>query len=214
MLNIKCFQVNMVEENCYVVSDHTKQAVIIDDGALYAEEHEAIDRYIRNEGLELKESLCTHGHFDHTFGLGHIYQTYWLRPRIHTLDARLYTQLNRLVEMMRGTTMVLDVAPLGPALGEGDIVTFGETTLQVMCTPGHTPGGVCFYCAAESVLFSGDSLFQLSIGRTDFPGGSYDSLIGALKEKVMVLPADTRVYPGHGSTTTIGYEAMHNPYVS
>lgn len=214
MLNIKCFVVNMLEENCYVVSDDTKQAVIIDDGAWIRGEHCSIDEYIRREGLTLTHILNTHAHFDHSMGNGHLWATYGLKPEMSNRDAELYTNLSLQVQSMLGHKMKVDVAPLGDMLKEDDIIKFGNHTLKVLETPGHTPGGVCFYCKEEGVLFSGDSLFEQSIGRTDFPGGSALDLISSLQNKVMTLPDNTVVYPGHGNSTTIERERRYNPYLN
>ena len=225
MLKIKCFLVNMVEENCYVVSDETKEAVIIDDGACIRGEHEAIDNYISREGLTLKHVLNTHAHFDHTMGNAHLYERYGLKPEISHGDAELYTNLSLQVQSILGRKLKVETAPLGTMLKEGDIITFGNYRLRVIETPGHTPGGICFYCrpiaekradshATEAgVLFSGDSLFEQSIGRTDFPGGSAFDLIHNLRNKIMSLPDNTIVYPGHGNKTTIGQERRYNPFV-
>ncbi|MBR3115592.1 MAG: MBL fold metallo-hydrolase [Bacteroidaceae bacterium] len=213
MLNIKCFVVNMVEENCYVVSDETKEAVIIDDGAYIRGEHEAIDDYISRNGLTLTHVLNTHAHFDHTMGNAHLYRTYGLKPEISTGDAELYTDLSLQVQSILGRRLKVETVPLAPTLKEGDIITFGTHKLRVIETPGHTPGGICFYCREEAIIFSGDNLFEQSIGRTDFPGGNAFDLISSLQNKVMTLPDNTVVYPGHGGSTTIELERRYNPFL-
>ena len=114
--------------------------------------------------------------------------------------------------MFLGTANRHPMPALGRLLNEGNEITFGSHTLQVIHTPGHTPGGICFYCAEEKVLFSGDSLFCMSIGRTDFPGGNYEQLVSSLRNKIMTLPADVKVYSGHGEATSIGFERENNPY--
>lgn len=212
MIKIKCFTVNMVEENCYVLSDDTHEAVIIDDGAYLRGEHQAIDDYVAREGLHLKHVLNTHAHFDHTLGNYHLYQTYGLKPEMSVADAELYGNLSLQVQSLLGRKLNVSVAPVDHFLHDGDIIRFGSHQLQVIETPGHTPGGICLYCRQENILFSGDSLFQQSIGRTDFPGGNAFSLITSLKERVITLPDNTKVYPGHGGTTTIGQERLYNPY--
>ncbi|MBO4486746.1 MAG: MBL fold metallo-hydrolase [Bacteroidaceae bacterium] len=225
MLNIKCFVVNMVEANCYVISDETAEAVIIDDGACIRGEHQAIDDYLNRNGLTLKHVLNTHGHFDHTMGNAHLYATYGLKPRLCALDSELYTNISLQVQSMLGRRLTIDVAPLGPALNEGDSIRFGNHSLKVIHTPGHTPGGLCFYCRPDKapspdkhqnsgLLFSGDSLFEQSIGRTDFPGGNGVHLIRSLRDKIITLPPDTIVYPGHGNSTTIERERHYNPYLN
>lgn len=213
MLNIKRFVLNMLEENCYIISDETKEAILIDDGAYYDKEHQAIDEYIANEGLTLKHIVCTHAHFDHTWGMHHLYQTYGLKPEIHPDDAEFYANLPLQILSIYGYQFDAPSAPVGTLLHEGDTVQFGSHKMQVIHTPGHTPGGICLYCAEEGVLFSGDTLFEMSVGRTDFPGGSMEALLDCLKNKIMPLPADTKVYPGHGNATTIGNEQKFNSFI-
>lgn len=212
MIKIKCFTVNMLEENCYVLSDDTHEAVIIDDGAYIRGEHQAIDHYIVRENLIPKHVLNTHGHFDHTLGNFHLYQTYGLKPEMSTADADLYDHLSLQIQSILGRKLKVEVVSVEHFLHDGDTIRFGNHQLQVIETPGHTPGGICLYCRQENILFSGDSLFRQSIGRTDFPGGNALSLISSLKERVMTLPDSTKVYPGHGEPTTIGEERYFNPY--
>jgi len=214
MINIKRFAVNMTEENCYIVSDESKEAVIIDDGAFSTGEHQDIDLYIQKEGLKPTHVLCTHGHFDHTLGLAHVYETYGLKPEMQQADAELYINLSLQIKLITGFALDAPTAPLGNPLHEGDTITFGTHQLQVIETPGHTPGGVCFYCKEEDTLFSGDTLFQMSIGRTDFPGGNLESLLGNIQSKLLILPANTTIYPGHGNPTTIETEQKYNPFLN
>lgn len=213
MLKIKRIVVNMLEVNCYIVSDDSKEALIIDDGAFFPNEHQAIDHYLQFESLTLKHVICTHGHFDHTFGLSNLYNTYGLKPQLHAKDAELYINLPQQIQLMMGTTMQVDTAPLGNTLKEGDVITLGTHQFEVIETPGHTPGGICLYCAEENTLFSGDSLFEMSIGRTDFPGGNTEDLISSLKNKLLTLPDNTKVYTGHGNPTTIGHERQYNLFL-
>ena len=218
MLTVKCFVTNMVSENCYVVSDETKEAVIIDDGAFSDEENSAIDTYITEHNLVPKHLLCTHAHFDHTLGCCHIYEKYGLKPLIHLKDTELYLNLPLQIEAILGHVgqqflSQVRVAPVGDALTESRQITFGSHTLAAIETPGHTPGGVCLYCESEATLFSGDSIFQYSIGRTDFPGGDHLALVSSIKSKLLPLPVRTIIYPGHGATTTIQQEKLHNPYL-
>lgn len=213
MLNIKRFLTNMIAENCYVVSDDTREAVIIDCGAEDPEHEAMIARYIEAEQLHPVRQIYTHAHFDHIFGCGFVEEHYHIAPECHAADAPLYNNMDGQCVMFLGTHNRHRMPALGGLLSEGDEIRFGNHSLQVICTPGHTPGGVCFYCASEKVLFSGDSLFSMSIGRTDFPGGNFEALRSSLKQKIMTLPEDVKVYPGHGGTTTIGYEKDNNPYM-
>jgi len=226
MLTIKTFTVNPLEENMYVVSDEAKHAVIIDCGAIYPDEHEAIKQYISNAGLTPVAHLLTHAHFDHIWGVSFIYNTYGLAPRLHAADLALYSNLDNQLKLFALPATHSHLPPAGPCLtpgGEasaGDEVTNGEITtgleghpLRVIHTPGHTPGGVCFYFEKDKVLFSGDSLFRMSIGRTDLPGGDYPTLITSLTNLISFLPDDTDIYPGHGPMTTASLERRGNPYL-
>lgn len=213
MLNIQRFIVNMIQENCYIVSDETKEGVIIDCGAFYKEEKEAIKEYIEKNGLTIKHLLDTHLHFDHVFGNEFLFNTFGLQPEGSERDLPLYEHIDQQLSDFLGLQdYPIHLPPLKRCLDDGDTVTFGTHTFKVIATPGHTPGGLDFYCAEEKVLFSGDSLFRRSVGRTDFPGGNYNELITSLKKKVLVLPDDVKVLPGHMLSTTIGYEKENNPY--
>lgn len=213
MLTIKTFQVNMIGENCYVVSDETREAVVIDCGAFSAQEKQAIANYIEAERLQVKHLLCTHVHFDHVFGNAFLAERYGLKPAFHAADQPLYDNLA--TQVMDFIQVKYDVPqpPAAPHLADGDEVRFGTHAFTVIHTPGHSPGGVSFYCAAEGVLFSGDSLFRYSIGRTDLTGGDYRALIDSLSSKILTLPEQVTVYPGHGPTTTVGAEKRNNPYL-
>lgn len=213
MLNIKSFTVNPLGENTYLLWDETKKAAIVDCGAFFEEEKAAIDSFIIENELQVERLLLTHGHFDHIFGAQHIYDRYGIGPEIGEDDVLNYQAGKEQVRLFMHRDIPLDLPPLKGTFRKGDILSFGNTTLQVIATPGHTLGGVCFYDATDSVLLSGDSVFQGSIGRTDLPGGNYETLIKSLSEKIMTLPENTRVLPGHGGETTIAYEKMYNPYL-
>lgn len=214
MLTIQRFENNAVCENCYIVSDETREAVIIDCGAYTQHEEQLISQYIENNHLKITHLLCTHAHFDHIFGNSFITQTYQVAPECHPADEQLHMGLADQMRMFMGQNYTKEVPKLGNFLKEGEQISFGNHKFTVIHTPGHTPGGVCFYCREEKVIFTGDSLFQMSIGRTDFPGGSYHDLIESLTKKIMILPDDVTVYPGHGDQTTIGHEKHGNPYLT
>lgn len=213
MLNLHCFTVNFIEENCYVVSDDTGEAVIVDCGAFFPEECETISRYIAQEGLTLRHHLLTHGHFDHVFGAQFLADTYGLRPELSRDEVATYEQAADQMRAFLHRDFPLSLPPVGATFGDGDEVSFGRHTLRVIATPGHTPGGVCYYCEAEGLLLSGDSLFRREIGRCDLPGGSEPQLVGGLKRAILALPDDVNVYPGHGPATTVGEERRENPYL-
>lgn len=213
MLCIQRFIVNMIQENCYIVSDETNEGVIIDCGAFYREEKEAIKKYIEDKHLTIKHLLDTHLHFDHVLGNEYLFDVFHLQPEANDRDLSLYQNIDKqLTDFIGLQNYPIHLPPLKRSLDEGDTVTFGTHTFSVIATPGHTPGGIEFYCKEEKVLFSGDSLFRRSIGRTDFPGGDYNSLIKSLKEKILTLPEDVKVLPGHSLSTTIGNERKTNPY--
>ena len=212
MMEIKTFVCNMLQENCYVVSDATNECVIIDCGAYYEEERRAIVDYIREHQLTPKHLLATHGHLDHHFGNNTIYEVFGLKPEVHSGDERMMSHLERQAESLYGMRLGYEMPPVGKILEDGEQVTFGTHTLKVIATPGHSRGCVCFFDETEHVLFSGDTLFHGSIGRTDFQGGSMLQIIQSLR-MLAQLPDDTRVYCGHGPSTTIGDELRMNPYM-
>ncbi len=213
MLTIKCFTCNMLAENCYVVSDETRDCVIIDCGAYYPEEGQAIVGYIRQQQLTPRHLLCTHGHFDHCMGNGYIFRAFGLKPRAHQDDSFLMEKMERQTSDILGIPIHLDVPPVGSYLTDSDNITFGSHTWQILHTPGHTPGGIVFYDADEHIAFSGDTLFRMSIGRTDFERGSYADMMTSLHMLATQLPADTKIYAGHGPETTMADEIRYNPYL-
>ena len=213
MITVKTFCFNLLQENTYVVSDDTKECVIIDCGAYYEEERTAITQYIEKEGLTPKHLLCTHGHFDHNFGIDTIFQAYGLKPEIAAEDEYLINDLNDQFKDIVGVPLRRDFPKAGHFFEPDEVIRFGNHELKILKTPGHTPGGVVFYCEEEKVAFSGDTLFRMSVGRTDFKGGSYEDLMNSLKNVVGKLPADTVVYSGHGPKTIIDEELRYNPYL-
>ncbi len=215
MLRIQTFVTNLLQENCYVVSDDSGEAVIVDCGAYFEDDYAALQAYIVREHLHPVRHLLTHGHFDHCFGAQWVEDTYGLKPEVSQADAETYYLQPRQIEQFLHRTFPLSLPPLGQTFMEGDVFRFGNGhTLNVLSVPGHTPGGVCFYEESEGVLFSGDSLFRASIGRADLPGSDPQALITTLKTKILTLPPQTRVFPGHGSETSIAFERLYNPYLS
>lgn len=202
----------MIRENCYVVSDSSSECVIIDCGAYYEEERKAITDYIRNNKLQPKHLIVTHGHLDHNFGNNTIFSEFGLKPEVSADDASLMSDLKKQAEEMFGMTVDYDFPPVDHFFEIDEEITFGSHKIKTIPTPGHTPGGMTFYCEEEGVAFTGDTLFRESIGRTDFEGGSAFMIINSLRELAQ-LPDETVVLPGHGDKTTIGYELAHNPYM-
>ncbi|MBQ9215391.1 MAG: MBL fold metallo-hydrolase [Prevotella sp.] len=213
MLNIKTFICNLLQENTYVVSDKTKECVIIDCGAYYEEEREAIKNYITTEGLKPVHLLCTHGHFDHNFGIDMIFETYGLKPEIAPEDEFLISDLPGQFKSIVGVSLKRTFPPVGHFFEVGESIRFGCHELQILRTPGHTPGGVVFYSPDDHIAFTGDTLFKMSVGRTDFERGNYADLMKSLSDVIAKLPKETTVYSGHGPVTNISEELRYNPYL-
>lgn len=213
MLNIKRFVCNFFQENCYVVSDETKECVVIDCGAYYAEEKSAVADYIRNNSLTLRHLLATHAHIDHNFGNPAIFKEFGIKPMVSAKDEVLMNSLARQSEVLCNIKLKEEMPPVGAYLDENSIISFGSHQFSVIPTPGHTPGSVFLYCQEESIAFSGDTLFNMSIGRTDFEFGSFADIQQSLEMIKRTLPIDTVIYPGHGGQTTLGEEVRYNPFM-
>lgn len=214
MLKIETFVVNMIQENCYIVSDETHETVIIDCGAFYDNDKERIKAYIEKNKLVPVHSIFTHGHFDHIIGSKFLFDTYRIKPEIPAKDTDLYYDCEKQLNDFVGLNINLQLPNINKIIDDKYEIKFGTHTLSVINTPGHTPGEVSFYCKEENVLFSGDSLFYCSVGRTDLPGGDGNVLIEMLKQNILTLPEETTVFPGHGCATSIGFEKENNPYIT
>lgn len=213
MIKIERFVFNMLQENCYVVSDDTDdECVIIDCGAFYDYERKAIVEYINGNKLKPVHLLVTHGHFDHNFGNNTIYDEFGLTPEVASADESLLGSIDRQAESL--CSIHIDFKSPVPKrfLKREDVIYFGHQKISVIETPGHSPGSVTFYCEKENIAFTGDTLFKNSIGRTDFSGGSMMQIIQSLR-MLAQLPDETVILPGHGEKTTIGDELAHNPYM-
>lgn len=212
MLNIKTFVCNMLQENCYVVSDESRECVIVDCGAYYPEEQAVLVSYIREEGLHPVHLIATHGHLDHNFGNALIHREFGLKLEIHEQDSNFIEHSEQQAEVFFQLTLDEEMPPIGRLLNADDTISFGNHMLTIIETPGHSQGGVCYYCEDEHVLFTGDTLFHRSVGRCDLSGGSMFMLIQSLRT-LSQLPDNTHVYAGHGPQTTIGEEVAANPYI-
>ncbi|MGM9765008.1 MAG: MBL fold metallo-hydrolase [Candidatus Cryptobacteroides sp.] len=211
MIRIYTFQFNPFQECCSLVWDKSGEAVIIDPGFYNAAEAETLYRKIESENLVPKMILLTHGHFDHIFGVKECAVKYGIPVMMNQADNIILENDGAIAAAFGLRAPDVDFATL--PLEDGQTVSFGETVFRVIATPGHTPGGVCFYDETDKVLFSGDTLFAGSIGRTDNAWGDYDSLIKCIMEKLMGLDGDVSVIPGHGPQTNIGRERTHNPFL-
>ncbi len=212
MMNIQRFQCNMLQENCYVVSDESKECIIIDCGAYYEEERLAVVNYIKENKLTPKHLILTHGHLDHNFGDNTIFETFGLKPEVSESDAHLMQTLKEQASKYYQIKLNYDFPPVDHFFEQDEKIRFGNHEFSIIETPGHTKGSVTFYCESEHIAFTGDTLFKHSIGRTDFPGGSKFLMIQSLR-KLAQLPDETIVLPGHDDQTTIGEEVSVNPYM-
>ncbi len=199
-------------ENTYVLHDETGEAVVIDAGCLFAEEREQLRQYIDGAQLTLKHVLNTHLHLDHQCGNAFLAETYGILPMAHAGDAYMVDTIHQQAAAFN-IPVKMEGCRLGGLLADGQKLGVGNFELEVIHTPGHSQGGVCFYNPAENVLFAGDTLFRHSIGRTDLPGGDHAQLTDAIRKRLFVLPDETVVYSGHGEPTLIGDEKRYNPYL-
>ena len=213
MLHYKIFTLNPVEENCYILwDDVSMEGAIIDCGAWNEVECKRISDFITAEGINLKYSWQTHMHFDHCMGLGFIKNTYGITPMCHALDIPVYKNAPDMVKRWFRMDISDSMVDVEPAISENSVLSLGNIGIQVLHTPGHTQGGVCYYIPEARVVFTGDTLFCGSIGRTDLPGGNFEQEIMSIKNKLLTLPEDTKVLPGHGSESSIHQEMLYNAY--
>lgn len=210
MLTIHHFTFSPVEENTYIVYNEDKQAIIFDPGCYSIEEKNTLAGFIKKEGLQPVQLINTHCHLDHVFGNKWVAETYSLELYIHP-DEEVILRHQPQYGQMWGLPFDNYNGPLH-WLNEDDVVKLGMDELQVILAPGHSPGSLCFYNKEGKFIIGGDVLFRGSIGRTDLPGGDHESLLKSIREKLFVLPEDVTVYPGHGPSTTIGYEKENNPF--
>ena len=211
MLNIKVFYFNDLRECTYVVWDETNECVIIDPGCHSESEKGRLEKFIETNGLKPTMLLNTHGHFDHIMGNAFVAKRWNIITHIHSGDNSYLERCAGYGEMFG---YKIDEAPRNTiGLADGQILKIGNSYLKVMHTPGHSRGGVCFYNEEDKIIFSGDSLFAGSIGRTDLPGGDYDQLMESLLDRLVKLGDEYKVYPGHGPETTIGDELSTNPFL-
>ncbi len=211
MFTVKAFTFSPIQENTYLLYNAKGNALIIDPGCYFDEERETLSSFLQQNKLKLQLLLNTHCHLDHVFGNKWIHETFGLLLHIHQKEKQ-----------------VLDFAPASGLMWnmpfdnynaelkyikEGEEVLLDDDRLKILFVPGHSPGHVCFYCKEQGFVIGGDVLFRQSIGRTDLPGGSHETLIQSIKTQLFTLPDETIVYSGHGPATTIGYEKKHNPFL-
>lgn len=199
--------------NTYVVVDEaTKKCAVVDPGMIEPEEENALVNYIERNGLTVTHVINTHLHVDHAVGDKFVADKFKVPVLGHKSDETLGARMQQQA-MMFGMQEKLDAVSLTSYLEDGDKVKVGDGELDVLHVPGHSPGSIALYDPEGKYVIVGDALFDGSIGRTDLPGGDFGTLINSIKSKLLTLPDDTTVYPGHGSATTIGKEKNYNPYL-
>ena len=211
MITIKIFQFNAFQENTYLLYDATGECIIIDPGMSNEKEKNEIINFISNNNLKPISVVNTHSHIDHILGIAFLTSKYNIDYYMHKSESEMFNS-SAMVGMSFG--MKFDKPEKLPKfLDEGNEVKFGKSILQIFYVPGHSSGSLCFYSKEDNFLISGDVLFSNSIGRSDLPGGDHNTLIRGIKSKLFTLPDECKVYPGHGSETTIGDEKKFNPFL-
>ena len=212
MLKLKSFVFSPIQENTYLLYNEFNDCMIIDPGCYFSEEKDELKDFITQSNFKPQMLLNTHCHLDHVFGNKFVAETWGLTLNLHEKEKKLldYAPTSGLMYNMPFDNYAGDYI----YLKEGDIITLGEDELAVIEAPGHSPGHICFYCAKQNFIISGDVLFNRSIGRTDLPGGNHQTLLKNIREKLFVLPDETVVYSGHGPETTIGEEKQYNPFLN
>lgn len=203
---------NPIQENTYIIWDDTLEAAVIDAGNMNERENEALAKFIADNGLKPKYALNTHGHFDHLLGVDFLREKYGAQLAMSSKDEFLLKGASVSAELFGVKADALPEA-IDVDLEGKESIKFGNTELKIISTPGHTPGHVAFFEPASKVLFTGDTLFRESIGRTDLPGGDYSWIMRSIIENILPLGDDVKIYPGHGETSDIGHESMYNPFV-
>ncbi|WP_372950244.1 MBL fold metallo-hydrolase [Mariniphaga sp.] len=212
MLKIEKFVVNPLQENTFVLSDETGECIFIDPGFYFDVEQKEIIDYVADNNLKPLKITNTHCHFDHIMGVEFIRNHFKIPFYAHSDDAFWVKQA-----IFQGKMFGFEMEPVQAPeyfYQENETLKFGNTELEIIHVPGHSPGHVVFYSEQENLLIAGDVLFNGSIGRTDLPGGNYETLISGIKEKLFKLPDETKVYCGHGPETTLGFEKKSNPFLT
>ena len=211
-MKVACLQFNPVQENTYVVWDSTGEGIIVDAGNCNERENNILDNFIADHNIRPKMVVNTHGHFDHTLGAVHCKEHFGIPFALSRKDQFLLDNAatsGSIFGVKVGAMPTIDID-----LDTEREIRFGETVLKILPTPGHTPGHVAIYAEAEGILFTGDTLFRESIGRTDLPGGDYSWIMRSILEQIIPLGDKTVVYPGHGPETDLGHESLYNPFVT
>jgi len=212
MINVKKFTFNPLQENTYILYDETSDCVIIDAGCYFNYEQEELTRFIREMKLCPVKLVNTHCHFDHILGITFCRLTYRIPFLAHKDDEFLIERA-----VVQGDVFGVPMEPVDLPdewIGEGERLSFGNSSMEILHVPGHAPGSLVFYDPIQEFILAGDVLFRGSIGRTDLPKGNLEQLISHIKDKLLILPDETIVYCGHGPETTIGAEKRTNPFLA
>ncbi len=212
MLYLKTFCFNPFQQNTYVLYNHEGAAFIIDPGNYTSSENDMLKAFIEEKQLKPERLLLTHGHIDHILGNKFVFDTYGLLPEMHESDLFF---IERMMQSAAMYGLRAEPSPLPKQfLKEGDKILLGSYALGCIYTPGHSPGSISFYNKENKLLIGGDVLFRGSVGRSDLPGGDHETLIRSIKEKVLTLGDDVKVFSGHGPSTTTGFEKTSNPFLT
>lgn len=211
MLTIKTFTFNPYQENTYLLYNESGNAIIIDPGMYGEQDQQELLAFIANNKLKPALLLNTHCHIDHVLGNSFVHEKFGLLPQFQEGEVPILVAVQNYAPQMG---IRYDISPIGETfLNEDDTIHLDDDELTVILAPGHSPAHICFYSADQKFLIGGDVLFRNSIGRTDLPGGNHQQLLDSIKTKLYTLPDDTIVYPGHGPSTTIGFEKNSNPFI-
>ena len=211
-MNIVKFTFNPIQENTYIVWDDTLECIVIDAGNCSAAEDSRLTDFITEHNLKPVMAVNTHGHFDHLLGVNYLKQTFEVQFALSSKDEYLRSMASASCAMF-GLDLQVEVPQIDIDLDSVDSITFGDTTLKVIKTPGHTPGCVSLLEEKSGNLFTGDTLFNESIGRTDLPGGDYSAIMNSIVKKLLPLGDEVVFYPGHGEKSTIGHQSLYNPFI-
>ena len=211
IMNVAIFTFNPFQENTYILYDDTKECIIVDPGCFENTEKLELDNFITANNLKPVRLVNTHCHIDHVFGNKFISERYNLELEAHQGEIPVLASCKRVGEMY-GILYPETSPPITKFIEEGDAISFGNTHLEAIFTPGPSPASLSFFCREANILIAGDVLFREGVGRSDLPGGDHPTLIKSIKEKLLPLGDEVKVYPGHGEATTIGWEKKRNPF--
>ncbi|MCK9339275.1 MAG: MBL fold metallo-hydrolase [Bacteroidales bacterium] len=212
-MQIKCFHFNFIQVNTFVIFDESKEAIIVDPGNSNTEEDEQLSNFITEEGLQVKYIINTHPHIDHILGNGFCTRTFQAPLLAHEAGLFIYERAVSYAIAFNMQCNKSNFPTPNRFINEGDVINCGQQQWKILYTPGHADGSICLYNATENIIIVGDVLFENSIGRSDLPSGNFKLLMESIHTKILTLPAETTILPGHGTNTKIAIEKKHNPYI-